>query len=73
MDAHDSEHTKMVSNSNLYMSFVCVQRISRYPLFINAMMDNTLPDSEERAQLRDGRKVKVQQQLVLVSMQSLCI
>ena len=29
-----------------------VQRISRYPLFINAMMDNTLPDSEERAHLK---------------------
>jgi hypothetical protein len=29
-----------------------VQRISRYPLFINAMMDNTLPDSEEKEHLK---------------------
>jgi hypothetical protein len=29
-----------------------MQRISRYPLFINAMMDNTLPDSEEKEYLK---------------------
>ena len=31
---------------------VCVQRVSRYPLFLNAMLDYTARDSEEGLQLK---------------------
>ena len=43
------------------------QRISRYPLFISAMIDNTLPDSEERAHLKGNIIMCIKENAELLS------